>query len=64
MPVDRDKLMDQTRAARCYVDQVRGGAADAEMAALLALFHPELSEEKRRELVLGTKTNGEARHGD
>jgi hypothetical protein len=47
---DRDGLMERTRAARCYAD-TRAHDPGIEMAGFLAIFHPDMDEERRRELV-------------
>lgn len=45
-------LMDRTRAAVCFVNAGggTGGDMDTEMYAFLSLFHPEMNEQKKREL--------------
>lgn len=49
-------MMDRTRAARAYVNQAKhGDSGDLEMYAFMAIFHPEVSDDKVRELVRGRR---------
>lgn len=49
-------LMDRTRAAVAYVNTKHGDAAAVEMAAFLELFHPEMPDDKKRELIRAAKS--------
>lgn len=52
-------LMDRTRAAVCYCN-----ATDSEadkMAGFLALFHPDLKESSKRELIRDARERGRRR---
>jgi len=48
-PQTRENLMDRTRAAVCYANT--RDDEGVKLAAFMALFHPEVSEEKTRGLV-------------
>ena len=48
----RETQMDRTRAAVCFLNSGSGhNGSGSKMAAFLDIFHPELSEEKTRELI-------------
>jgi hypothetical protein len=49
-PLTRENLMDRTRAAVAYCN-TRSGTEALKMQAFLSIFHPEMSDEVRRELV-------------
>lgn len=58
MPKRRNETTDQwlarVRAAREYVNRATASPrhqAQAEMAAFLELFHPDMPEDRRRELI-------------
>ena len=51
-PIERDELMARTRAVG-YSNAVRD--EDTAMAGFLAIFHPELSEQQRRNIVRDRK---------
>lgn len=53
---EREELMARTQAARAYTNQVNQDPG-LEMAAFLAIFHPEMTEQQRREYILAAKTN-------
>lgn len=54
---DAGMMMSRTRAALAFVNGNRGTEA-LKMAAFLAIFHPEMSEEKTRELVQSKRGYG------
>lgn len=57
-PLERDALMLRTKAFSCLARDTERPAniqAGLEMAGFLELFHPELSDEEKRELIQDVK---------
>lgn len=50
-----DNLMDRTRAAVGYINAQPRSKPALELTAFLELFHPEIPEEKRRQMVCESK---------
>ena len=55
--MERDKIMERARANRCMVDAYNHhrDAAKMEMAGFLDLMHPEMSDERKRKLILAAQ---------
>jgi hypothetical protein len=57
--VERDDLMERTRAAVTYCNTTNDPGTD--MAAFMAIFHPEVSQDKVLDLVRATRERRRSR---
>ncbi|SCM79905.1 hypothetical protein KL86PLE_90700 [uncultured Pleomorphomonas sp.] len=53
--VDRDDLMERTRAAVAFCNTTNDPGAD--MVAFMAIFHPEVSEDRVRRMAQAAREN-------
>lgn len=52
--INPNTMLERARAARVYIDSSRGSpdhVAKLEVAAFLDIFHPDMSEDRQREIV-------------
>ncbi len=55
-PQTRENLMDRTRAAVCFVNT--GTSEATKLNAFLAIFHPDMPDDQRRELINSKRNPG------
>lgn len=54
---DREGMMQQTRATVCYVN-AKGNDDGLKLAGFMHLFHPEVPQEKVRQMVMEQRHKG------
>jgi hypothetical protein len=46
-----DTLMERTRAAVCFINARDGKGSRLEMFGFLSLFHPDMTDQRKREII-------------